>query len=126
MADRFTLTVDAATQPNGSPSGVAIPDIPFLETLSLTYKKIDTFALEADGAQAVVLPGGTTKQAHVVILKAVGGKVVATITHADGTTQTVSFDSVFIWINQTAPMTALSLTRVAGTATTVHMFLGQQ
>lgn len=124
--ETFTLSADASTSPLGTPSGVSVMDTPFLEQLALSYKKSDTVQLDADGAQAVVLPGGATKQAHVLLAKAVGGKVIATITTADGAAQVVSFDSLLIIINLTAPITALSFTRTPGTATTVNTFLGQQ
>lgn len=124
--ETFTFSADGTTCPLGAPSGFPVLDTPFLEQLALSYKKVEDVQLDADGAQAVTLPGGSVKQAHVLMAKAVGGKVIATITNADGAAQTISFDSVLILINLSSPITAISFTRTPGTATTVSTFLGQQ
>lgn len=108
----------------GSPSGIASFCTPIIEQLNLVQKDYDTLVLAADAPVSVSFGGGVTA-ASVVILKAVGGKVRARVTSADGSTQAVPFDSLLILISRTVPITAIDLMRVPGMATTVDVFLGQ-
>ena len=125
MADRFTLTADGQTVPSSSQtSGIAVLDVPVNESFTLTWKRTDIVELTVDTPVTVPLPG-PTPQAAVLMLKAVGGKVKATITNADGAAQVISFDSVLILINQSAMITALTLTRLPAVDTFVHVFMGQ-
>ena len=125
MADTFTLAGSWSANPAiGAPSGIAYFCTPISEALQLTRKDYDTIVLAADAPVAVDFGGGVTS-AHVVIIKATGGKVKVALTSADGTLQAIPVDSMLILISRTVPFTALELTRLAGTATQVEVFLGQ-
>jgi hypothetical protein len=124
MADQFVLsgsyTVTPLSLTSLDPSLATTID----EPLSLKSKQFSDITLSVDTPVAV--PFGTVVNAHVVILKALGGKVKARITSADGSTQAIPFDTFLILMSQTVPITAIDLTRVLATATTVKVFLGEK
>jgi len=125
VADSFTLAGSWSSTPAvGSPSGIGSICAPLDEQLILTKKDYDTIPLTVDSAVAVPFGGGVTS-AHVVILKATGGKVRARLTSADGSAQAVPVDGFQLVISRTVPITAIDLTRTAGVDTTVDVFLGQ-
>jgi hypothetical protein len=123
--DTFKLSGSYSTQPlSGSPSADPEVTAPIEELITLKNKAISLYELTADAVQVVGLCGLTN--AHVVIVKTVGGKVKLRLTSADGTTQSVPVDSFFCVISQSVPFTALDLTRVSGVTTTVKVFLGER
>ena len=86
----------------------------------------DAIALSADSAFTVTLVSVVI--AHVLIVRPVGGWCKVTITTTDGTSivrvpanreMEVSFD-------ETAPLTAITLTRPPGVPITVQVFLGEK
>jgi hypothetical protein len=125
MADVFNLAGTWTTTPaSGSPSGAVSLATPIEETETLVAKHYDEVALTVDSPVSVSFGGGVAN-AHVIILKAIGGKVSARLTSTDGATQSVPVDSLLILLADTVPVTAIDLTRVTGQATTVQVFLGQ-
>jgi hypothetical protein len=125
MSDQFTLSGSYNVTPLGGAASLD-PNIdsPLNEALVLQSKQYEAVHLGVDTPVPVAF--GTVVNAHVVILKAQGGKVKAVLTSADGSAQIVPFDSVLILISQAAPITAISLTRVAATDTIVRVFLGEK
>lgn len=125
MSDQFTLSGSYNVTPlGGSASLDPSIDAPLNEGLVLQSKQYIPVHLTVDTPVAV--PYGTVVNAHVVILKAAGGKVKARITSADGTTQIVPFDTMLMIRSDTVPITAIDLTRVAATDTIVRVFLGEK
>lgn len=125
MADSFKLLGSYETSPLGSPLSFAASIVAQInEQRTLKYKHVQDLDLTGD-APASVSFGGVAN-AHVVVMKAVGGKVRARLTSAEGAQQAVPFDTYFILMSESAPITAIDLTRVAGTATSVRVFLGEK
>lgn len=125
MSDSFKLTGSYEVTPQGNPLSFA-PGIAAAinEAKTLAAKEICELALNADAPVAV--PFGGVVNANVVILKSTGGKVKARVTSADGAQQSVPFDTYFILMSESVPITAIDLTRVAGTVTTVRVFLAEK
>ena len=125
MADVFELSGTYGTS-TGGVAVSAVPEVsaPISEKLSLIRKAISRITLSTDVAVAIDLSGLT--QINVLIIKTIGGKVMARITSADGSTQAVPVDSFFAIISSSVPITAVDLTRVVGTSTTVEVFLGEK
>lgn len=125
MASTFRLTGSVTlTSSEGVRSGELFPQGTLIETLGLKRKHLDDIELSAD-APVDVSFGGLTN-AHVVILKALGGKVRARLTSADGAAQSVPVDPLCILLAGKVPITAIDLTREAGVSTTISIFLGER
>ena len=124
MADQFVLSGSYTVTPLSLTSLDPSSASPIDEPLALKSKLPIDITLSVDTPVAV--PFGTMANAHIVILKAFGGKVKARLTSADGTTQAIPFDSFLILMSQTVPITAIDLTRVPATATIVKVFLGEK
>lgn len=126
MADRFSLQGSYTVMPL-SPQASADFDViaPIAENEILDEKTAVSLNMTGDSPLAV--PFGSVANAHVVIIKVVSGlKVVATITTADGTAQTVPVDTFLAIVAEGSPVTALTLTRTPATLTQVRVFLGQK
>lgn len=125
MSDTFSLQGSLQTTPAvGAPSGFFTLIAQLDEQLVLGVKRQDEVALTVDTPVAVAFGG--VANAHVVMLKTIGGKIRARLTSADGSTQAVPVDSFALVMSRTVPVTAIDLTRVTGQATTVEIFLGQR
>jgi len=125
MADGFTLSGSYSVQPLTSALSFAESVVAQIsEAVQLSAKQVVDYDLTSDSPQTVAFGG--VANANVVIMKALGDKVVAHITTADGTSQAVPFDTYWIWMCQGSPMTAITLTRAPGVETSVRVFLGQQ
>jgi hypothetical protein len=74
-----------------------------------------TIDLETDSPESVAF--GDLPSAALVMLQSPGGKVRARLTSADGTLQSVPVDPVAFILSLTVPITAIDLTRVAGSPT---------
>ena len=120
----FLLSGSLVSSPSGAESGDPGPIAPLDEALTLKRQLVDVYDLAADAPQAVAFGG--LSQAHVVSIKAVGGKLRARITSADGAQQSIPVDGYLFLRSDTVPITAIDLTRVAGTATTAKVFLGEK
>lgn len=128
MSDLFTFLGNARIVPNlVLPAGSGQPtfNFPFDEQETLSVKNYDELNLAVDTAVAVNF-GGVTNAAVVIIAVQNNEKVTARITSADGTLQAIPVDDTLILLCRTVPVTAITLTRVASTATAVRIFLGQK
>ena len=125
MADVFALTgAWTLTPASGYPSLDPSVSTTIDETVQLIAKQVGDLTLASDSPIAVDF-GGVTN-ANVVVLKAIGGPCVLSVTWANGTSQTIPFDSAFINISLTNPITAMTITRQPATLTYVRVMLGQQ
>jgi len=125
VSDAFTLQGSYAVTPLTPPASGDFDVIASIdERVVLRHKHADSIDLSADPAQPVNFGG--VVGAHVVVLKSLGGKVDAIVTTADGAAQIIPFETFLVLINQTVPVTALSLQRVVATLTTVKVFLGER
>lgn len=125
MADAFKLTGSYDVTPLTQPLSFA-PSItaPIMEARTTQAKTVTDVLLDADAPVAVAF--GDVQEAHVVILKAVGGPVVASLTSDAGAAQDVPFDTYMILMSEEKPITAITLTRSPNTETQVRIFLAQK
>lgn len=125
MADAFKLAGSFEATPLTNPLSFAQAITAAIsESVTLSARQSTDMTLSSDSAAPVAF-GGVTN-ANVVILKSTGGKVKARITSADGAVQAVPFDTYWILMSDTVPITAIDLTRVAGVETTVRVFIAQK
>lgn len=121
MANAFTLTgewrVSASTgRPSLDPAFTASIN----EAITLDKRHFWQATLESDALTTVDMGG---LNAHVLIVDATA-KCKLHITSADGTAQVIPISSLVL-INRDVPITALSVTRLAGTDTDIKVFVGQ-
>ena len=93
---------------------------PVQESVGLVKKVDVVLSLDADSAEVVNL--GDLAGVHVLctrVLTAGAGTVLVRLTHADGTLQVVPVDPFLYVVTNTSPITALTLQRSIGVATTV-------
>lgn len=126
MADTLKFTGDLMTTPAvGAPSGRASVRVPFDEVLSLTGAlPVATYELTSDSPQAVAF-GGLADVAFVMVRLVSGGRVRVRLTSAEGSAQAVPVDEFLILKSRRSPFTAMDLTRDAGVASVVEVFLGK-
>lgn len=126
MADLFTLTGCYQAMPaSGSPSGDPIIDAPLDESLVLKAKQVLTVTLDTDAPESIAF--GDLAGAHVLVIRATGGKVRLRATSTDGAAQAIPFDELIILMSSTVPITAADLTRVTGSGTvTCKVLLGEK
>lgn len=124
MADSFKLLGSYDVNPLTAPLSFAqVQTAPINETLTIKASMWTEMTLTLDAPYTVNFGG--VANAHIVILKSTNGKVLATLTTSAGAAQVVPFDTYWILMSESAPVTALTLTRVAGTETTVRIFLAE-
>lgn len=82
------------------------------------------YELSSDSPQSVAFGG--LASASVVLIKATGGKVRVRLTSADGTSQAIPVDSLLLILSESVAYTAIDLTRVSGTLTTVAVTLAEK
>lgn len=124
MADIFRLNGNYSTCPAGSPDGQPSLDAPIDELMTLIRKQLSDYELTGDAP--VDVDFGGLANAHVVIVKSVGGKVRVRLTSADGSQQAISVDSFAVIMSQSVPYTAIDLTRPPAVGITVTVFLGER
>jgi hypothetical protein len=125
MSDVLDLSGSITTRPAiGAPSGFPSLSFPLAERMVLVNMQAARYELDADDPVNVQFGGVTNAQ--VLFIKAVGGKVRVRITSADGATQAIPVSDMLYLECVDVPITAIDLTRVAGTETTVEVFLGEQ
>jgi hypothetical protein len=126
MASIFSLTGCYQVQPaSGSPSGDPIIDAPLDEQLVLKAVQVLTVTLDTDAPEALAF--GDLAAAHVLVIRATGGKVRLRATSTDGAAQAIPFDPLIILMSSAVPITAADLTRVAGSGTvTCKVLLGEK
>lgn len=127
MADTFILQGSYSTVPLvGNPSGFPALESPINEKIQLQAKAIQQYLLTSDSPVTVDLPAMGVDEVTVLVVKVLGGKVLLTITTADGAAQDVPVDSFLVWTCSTVPITALVLTRAPATEVQVQLFMGQE
>lgn len=121
MASRFELAGALAVTPlegDGPDIGEVISELVALEEFKLaTYTLGDDAAVDVDF--------GGLASANVVVIKVTGGKVRVRLTSADGATQAVPVDSLFVLVDRATSVSAIDLTRTPSTSTRVQVFLGE-
>jgi hypothetical protein len=122
MSSVFRLLGSYTADPAGSSSLQSAVGTPLDVTADLAAKHVDEIELDSDATVGVAFGG--LDSAEIVILEAIGSKVVARLTSADGAVQSIPVDPLLILISKGAPITAIDLTRKAGEASTVGVFLG--
>jgi hypothetical protein len=125
LADNFSLSGSYSVSPLSPPASADFDVLAVInESEVLQEKSANSFDLSSDSPFTV--PFGSVASASVMIIKVVSGlKIVATITTADGTAQTIPVDSFLAIISEGSPVTALLLTRTPATDTSVRVFLGE-
>lgn len=108
------------------PSGDPMIDAQIDEEMMLKGVRVDS--IELSSSSPVMVNFGGLSGAHVVIIRAFGAHVKATITSADGTAQNVPVDPFYAEISASVPVTALTLTRDSSSTvtTTVKLLLGEK
>jgi hypothetical protein len=125
MASQFVLSGGYTTTPlDGVPSFAPNVDAPIDESMTIRTKTEYDQDLSVD--TAIPLQFGGVTNANVVILKSTGGKFKAKLTSADGSQQSIPVDTVFVLIAQAVPITAIDLTRIPATPTTVRVYLAEK
>lgn len=107
------------TAPPGSPSFVA----PFNICLLLSQQSWQSVDLNTDSPITVTFPTGLTEAAVIILVPST--KVRARVTSTDGAQQAIPSDAFTVLVSQSVPFTALDLTRLPGTDTSVDVFIGQ-
>lgn len=126
MADRFQFSGSFAADPLiGSPSFVQAVMAPIDESIIVKNWKRVRIELTSDSPVAVSFDQMAT--VCVLIMRVVEGgpKAKASISTVDGSAQVLPFE-YHVTGSKTVPITAVSLTRVSGTATTVEVFIAEQ
>jgi hypothetical protein len=132
MNDRFVLQGTFASQPAAldQPSGDAGDGGTIDERLLVVRKQNLRIDLSVDTPVAVPVlvaaNGPFVSGAHVLVIKPLGGKVVARLTTADGAIQSIPVDGFLSLISLSSPITALDFIRVAGVSTTVKLFMAEK
>lgn len=89
----------------------------------MARKQVGSFQLTSDAVAPVAF--GAVTNARVVVVKSIGGPMVARLTSAAGVTQSVPIDSLLILFCASAPITAIDLARSPGVQTEVRVYLGE-
>lgn len=126
MSETLLLTGQLSTNPTHSSCGED-PDhsmvVTLQEAMSITAKQSIAFTVPSDAAFPIDL--SATPNVNALFIDA-SAKVKLTITTADGATQVIPVDPMMIWFSASVPITALSITRVPSTDTTVRLILGDK
>lgn len=96
----------------------------FDERMTLDHSLATSFELTADAP--VNVPFGALDLVNVVYVRCVGGKVRLRVTSADGTSQSLPVDPYCVILSASVGITALDVTRVAATPTTVTILIGKK
>lgn len=126
MADVFTIAGSySATPAYGNPSADPIITAAIDEKLMLGTELFSQVTLTTDAP--VALPFGGLTEASALVLKCVGGRIIVSLTSAEGSDQIVPVDSFLAMISASVPFTAISVARApGGSDTTVKFFLGEK
>ena len=123
MTQLFRFRGHCETESSSHPEPMTQVWSEVVKRLPISKKHTDEYILTVD--TAVPIGFGGIVNAAVVMLQVQGGKVTVTITSADGTSQNVPADALFILISATTPVTAISVTRSSGIPTNVNVLLAE-
>ncbi len=94
------------------------------EKMSILQYQNTVYVLSADSAQTVAL--GALSEVNVLQIRVVGNKIRVRITSTDGSTQAIPVDSFLCIVSDSVSITAVDLTRTAGSETTVYVTICQK
>lgn len=94
------------------------------ESMTVLQYQSTVYVLSSDTAQTVSL--GSLSAVNVLQLRVVGNKVRVRITSSDGTSQAIPVDSFLCIISDSVNITAIDLTRTAGSESTVYVTICQK
>lgn len=130
MSFGFRLAGKIVLEPSPAasvPSGEAVVKIDLLEEGTSSAYVTSVVSLGGDDPEEISL--GDLDGAEICIVRVVsqlGGKVLASFTHADGSAQVIPVDPLFVLISATSQITALSIQRTPGVETTVHVLFARK
>jgi hypothetical protein len=120
-AYNYLLSGSITVQPaSGFPSGDPFVNISLNEPIVFDAEQLDMIAL-SDNTPKVVSFGDLSTGANVVYIYAMGAKVKATITSADGAAQNIPVDPLLILESSSVPVTAITLTRDPAAVSVVYV-----
>lgn len=117
------MTGGVTITPETSASGNPPVSVPIDETVTIQSKLIAEYSLGADPAETVSLGDMASPGIDGFFLRA-SAEVVVRVTSADGTTQAIP--ATFLAHRCTSPITAMTVQRRTGVATTVFVTLWQE
>lgn len=121
MADTFTINGTYKVLPApASPTNAPAVSVALSATTSVTRKAVIPVTLGSDAPEAVAM--GDIANARVIIVHT-SGKVKVAVTSADGAAQAFPVDALLVLMCASVPITAITLTRVAGISTDVQIVL---
>jgi hypothetical protein len=121
VAETFQFSADVSSQPVvGFPSGDPTVDIP-INFLGQIKRPLQQGAVFLTTDNPVSLSFGDLASAMIVVITTVGGKIRVRYTSTDGAQQAVPCDPIAVVVAQSVPMTAVDVTRVAGSGSTVQV-----
>ena len=123
MSEVARLQGSLTSTPTYLPNGQARVTIPLDESLSCSNSLSTTVNLSDDNVYEV--PLGALANVNVLMIRATGGKIRVRITSADGTHQSIPTDFLLLY-TRTVSITAVDLTRTAGTSTVVSVYMGDK
>jgi hypothetical protein len=123
----YTLAISGSidvSPTTGNPSGVPTISTPLSESIVAKVEQVSEVNLLADAV--AVLPFGGVTNAHFILLRGTGGKFKARLTSADGATQIVPVDQLFVLFCESVPVTAIDIQRVTGIPVVVSYHLAEK
>lgn len=126
MGSTLVFQGDITATPTQSQSAQSLLPAELYAIIPLAKKSYGEFILTDSTVTAVPL-GGLT-EVHVLCVQTNAGKVRLRITTADGATQAIPVDPVYVQITSSVPITALDITRdtTISNAVTVSVLMGQK
>lgn len=123
MAETVKLLGSLTSTPTYLPNGMPRITVPLGASMSLANSVASSVSLTTDDPYTLAL--GTLTNVNVLMIQAVGGKIRVRITSSDGSTQAIPTDFLLLFTGS-VNITAIDLTRVASTPTTVSVFMGDK
>lgn len=123
MAEVARLQGSLTSTPTYLPNGQARVTIPLDESLSCANSLSTTANLTTDDPYTLSL--GPLANVNVLMIRATGGKIRVRVTSSDGSQQSIPTDFLLLY-TRTVSITAVDLTRTAGTSTVVSVYMGDK
>ena len=123
MAEVARLQGSLTSTPTYLPNGQARVTIPLDVSLSCANSLSTTVYLTPDDPYTLSL--GALANVNVLMIRAVGGKIRVRVTSSDGSQQAIPTDFLLLFTGA-VNITALDLTRTAGTSTVVSVYMGDK
>jgi len=123
MAEVARLQGSLTSTPTYLLNGQARVTIPLDVSLSCANSVSTTVNLTTD--DPYVLSLGALANVNVLMIRAVGGKIRVRVTSSDGAQQAIPTDFLLLFTGA-VNITAVDLTRTAGTSTAVSVYMGDK